>query len=179
MDFAPDLQPVFGIRNWPFSRLTAPTLELGGKGALKDLASNLPRKLQIKRITLYVITIGIVYSLDIWLELLLYWFVPFNTALLLFLYWRLIAEHGAIPDSDSAFGKTRHIDPHWWERPFFAPNGVNYHLDHHLYPSVPFYNLKKLHQLLLDDAGYRHHAHTTKGYLSGLWRECVNNKPSS
>jgi len=31
---------------------------------------------------------------------------------------------------------------------FFAPHQVNYHMEHHQYPSVPFFNLPKVHRLL-------------------------------
>jgi fatty acid desaturase len=36
----------------------------------------------------------------------------------------------------------------WWERLTFAPNSVNYHLEHPLLPSVPKYRLAKFHQAL-------------------------------
>jgi fatty acid desaturase len=31
---------------------------------------------------------------------------------------------------------------------FFAPKQVNYHLEHHLYPSIPFYYLPRVHAVL-------------------------------
>ena len=34
------------------------------------------------------------------------------------------------------------------------PHNVGLHLDHHIFPSVPFYNLKKLHEILLKDPAY-------------------------
>jgi fatty acid desaturase len=30
-------------------------------------------------------------------------------------------------------------------------NNLNYHLDHHLFPGVPWYNLPKLHDILQDE----------------------------
>ncbi len=36
----------------------------------------------------------------------------------------------------------------WWERLLFAPNFVNYHMEHHLAPTVPSYNLRRMHRLL-------------------------------
>ena len=31
----------------------------------------------------------------------------------------------------------RHLDAAWWEKFLLAPHNVHYHVDHHLYPSVP------------------------------------------
>ena len=36
----------------------------------------------------------------------------------------------------------------WWERPFLAPGGVNYHMEHHFMASVPCYRLRALHDYL-------------------------------
>jgi fatty acid desaturase len=60
---------------------------------------------------------------------------------------------------------TRHVDATWLERLVLAPINVNYHLAHHLYPSVPFYNLPKLHKRLMAYEVFREHAHITNSYL--------------
>ena len=49
---------------------------------------------------------------------------------------------------------------------------VGYHLDHHLYPGVPSYNLKKLHRELLKDNNYRSQSHLTHGYHKVI-EECT------
>ena len=33
----------------------------------------------------------------------------------------------------------------------FLNINLNYHLEHHLFPGVPWYNLPKVHRILLDD----------------------------
>ena len=40
---------------------------------------------------------------------------------------------------------------------------MNYHVDHHMYAAVPFYNLPKLHKVLEPDL-----PRPIKGYLRGL-----------
>ena len=60
----------------------------------------------------------------------------------------------------------------WLERLFIAPKNVYYHLEHHLFPSVPFYHLPALRCELLRQPGYRERAHVTRGYL-GFLRECI------
>ena len=133
----------------------------------------LPRDYRLKRLAFYVVVLGIIGLFGAWKGLLLYWIVPYFTVLLLLLYLRSVAEHFGSMDYDSELGSSRTVYPHFWEKAFLAPHNVNYHLDHHLYPSVPFYNLPKLHALLLGNEQYRRDAHITHGYSTGLVRECL------
>ena len=108
-----------------------------------------------------------------WLGFLLYWLVPYLTAFMFFLHVRSVAEHFAGMDYDIELGSTRTVLPQFWERWFFCPHNVNYHIEHHIYPSVPFFNLPVLHSHLLTDPEYQGHAHLTRGYSTGLLRECL------
>jgi fatty acid desaturase len=45
------------------------------------------------------------------------------------------------------------------------PFGMDYHLPHHLMASVPHYNLKKLHEILLRDPEYREKGVIVEGYF--------------
>ncbi|MEZ4830029.1 MAG: fatty acid desaturase [Bacteroidia bacterium] len=54
---------------------------------------------------------------------------------------------------------------------FISPHQVGYHLEHHLYPGVPFYHLPKLHKLLRKQDEYVEKAHLTQGYTTGLIQE--------
>ena len=45
------------------------------------------------------------------------------------------------------------------------PLGMDYHLPHHLFPMVPHFNLKKLHNLLLETEEYRSQATVVEGYF--------------
>jgi fatty acid desaturase len=61
----------------------------------------------------------------------------------------------------------------------FLNINLNYHLEHHLFPGVPWYNLPKVHRLLLDDyraAGasvYRSYAR----FLYDAFRTGINGPP--
>ena len=81
--------------------------------------------------------------------LILYWFLPMFTWLIFIFRVRSIAEHSAIQGHYSAYASTRTTCVSLIERIFVAPKNVNYHIEHHLYPSVPFHRLPQLHALLL------------------------------
>jgi fatty acid desaturase len=131
-----------------------------------------PRAMKIARPLYYLaILAAFVYS-GRWPVLLMYWVVPYLTSFLFCLYVRSVAEHFGGMEYDHVLTQSRTVYPAWWERLLIAQNNINYHLDHHLYPSVPFYNLPKLHKVLLDDPVYRKKAHLTRGYTHGLLAEC-------
>jgi len=103
--------------------------------------------------------------------LFLYWFVPLFTCLVCIFRIRSIAEHSALGGARTRYAGTRTTLPSFLERIFLAPNNVSYHLEHHMYPSVPFFRLPKLHALLRAKPEFQE-AHMTRGYV-GVLRECV------
>ena len=90
----------------------------------------------------------------------LYWLVPYCTLTQVFFRIRGAIEHGNVPDPQNLYQQTRTYLIHPVLSFFFAPKQVNYHLEHHLYPSVPFYNLPLLYTELQrtvysQEKGYR------------------------
>lgn len=136
-----------------------------------------PKNYQLKRFAFYFAVAVVLTLTDAWYGFALYWMVPFFTFFLMFLYIRSVAEHFGSMDYATELGSARTVYPYLWERAFFAPHNVNYHLDHHLYPSVPFYNLPKLHAALMADPEFAAGAHITRGYTTGLVRECLTTVP--
>lgn len=57
-------------------------------------------------------------------------------------------------------------------RILIAPHAIGYHLEHHLYPSVPFYNLPELSRLLLDRAPDELAPRIRRNYLQAI-AECL------
>ena len=86
-------------------------------------------------------------------------------------YIRSVAEHFGELAYDSLLTSTRTVKANAIERFLIAPHNVGYHLEHHLYPAVPYYNLPKLHDLLMETEEYKGKAHITIGYLKGLLSE--------
>ncbi len=78
----------------------------------------------------------------------LYWLAPYCTFTQVFFRIRGAIEHGSVPDPENPYQQTRTYLIHPLLAFFFSPKQVNYHLEHHLYPSVPFYHLPQLHAVL-------------------------------
>ena len=77
------------------------------------------------------------------------WFGAYLSTFSLFLRIRSIAEHACLEDSDDMLKNTRTTQANWLARLTVAPFNVNFHVEHHLMASVPFYRLPELHQLLV------------------------------
>lgn len=104
-----------------------------------------------RKIAVEYLIIGVVYTL-------VFWAVPFEYILHLWLIPLLIgvqltnvrglAEHG-LTTHNNPFTDTRCVESNRFVS--FMMSNLNYHLDHHLFPGVPWYNLPKLHKLLEDE----------------------------
>jgi len=78
-------------------------------------------------------------------QYLVLWILPLVTVVQALLRLRAIAEHGATTDFSSPLTAARtNVCPAWLGWLVF-PHHVNYHIEHHLYASVPHYNLPRLH----------------------------------
>lgn len=89
-------------------------------------------------------------------EYLVLWILPLVTVVQAILRLRAIAEHGATTDFSSPLTAARtNLVPAWLGWLFF-PHNVNFHIEHHLYASVPQYHLPELH-----------HELESRGLLSG------------
>lgn len=130
------------------------------------------RRYKLARLGYYAAVAAVLTASGGWTGFGLYWAVPYLTCFFFFLYVRSVAEHfGATMAPSSELNGTRTVLPHLWERWFFCPHHLNYHLDHHLYPSVPFYNLPALHAALERNRAYAGEGHVTRGYVTGLFKE--------
>lgn len=76
-----------------------------------------------------------------------FWLLPAVTALQVLLRIRGIAEHaGYQQNPDQRMNARTVVNP--VQAFFFAPNRVNFHIEHHVYPSIPWYYLPEVHQLM-------------------------------
>lgn len=94
------------------------------------------------------------YSVGPW-GYLLFWLVPYFTAFQVIGWLSEISEHfGMFGVYKDEVKLTRNRFPSLIERLFIGMHGDNYHLTHHLFAGVPFWNLKKAHLVLMDDPSY-------------------------
>lgn len=101
----------------------------------------------------------------VWHWYLLLWVVPALTFFMLFVRLRWISEHTFRPATDQV-RDTRHVCATVFETLFVAPLNINYHIAHHLFTSVPFYNLPALHKRLLAEPHYAAEARSYNSYFS-------------
>ncbi|HZD25818.1 MAG TPA: fatty acid desaturase family protein [Alphaproteobacteria bacterium] len=78
-------------------------------------------------------------------EYLVLWVLPLVTVLQAILRLRAILEHGAVSDYSSPLTAARTNLGPAWQRWLLFPHQVNYHVEHHLYPAIPHYNLPRCH----------------------------------
>jgi fatty acid desaturase len=102
-----------------------------------------------------------------WPGFLWYWVVPYCTWHVLIQYARLICEHSNV-DADGSWAATRTTVPRLWERLFILPRNIGFHIEHHWYPSVPFYRLDELHARLMKDEEFRANANISRSVLGSL-----------
>ncbi len=134
------------------------------------------RMLSLIRSVFLIALIGASIWFGFWKLLLLYWVVPVMTSFAVVRYIRNCAEHVAL-DHLPLKDRTRTVVSNWFEEWMIAPYGLNYHLEHHLYPGVTCFNLAKLHKILMTREPFKSRAHITHGYCTGLIRECVGPRP--
>lgn len=88
----------------------------------------------------------------LWPYYLLLWMLPALSPLQAILRLRAVMEHGAVGDLSNPRTAARTTMMPAWAGWLLAPFQVNYHIEHHLYPSIPHYRLAEAH-LRLKAAG--------------------------
>jgi len=134
--------------------------KIGFQQGLTNLIKNLALPVTMHLLmwfTLYWLGHGWLYGL---------WWVSYFTVYMFILRIRNAAEHGAVPDllDKDPLLHARTTYASWWERLTFSPNYVNYHMEHHLRPSVPCYRLPSFHAYL-QQRGLLNHIDVAPGYL--------------
>lgn len=96
------------------------------------------------------------------MSLFWYWLFPAQVAILLSNV-RGLAEHLGTEGKGDAISRTRTVTSN--KLVSFLMLNLNYHLEHHLFPAVPWYALPKVHRLLKPIYGNRH-ADVRRSYLA-------------
>lgn len=84
-----------------------------------------------------------------WLHYLLLWIIPQSTVLMAFFRLRSLGEHPLEKDNTlTETQESRDVPGRLLERILIAPLNINYHMTHHVFPSVTFNNLPRMHARL-------------------------------
>ena len=112
-------------------------------------------KVLIKNLHTFVITNTVIFAAlwalhAPWLYLL--WIIAQLSPFQVFLRVRQIADHAVVTDSLSKnpLLHARSTTAAWWEKLLFAPHHEHFHLEHHLVPTAPSWNLAKLNAILVE-----------------------------
>ncbi len=118
------------------------------------------------------ITLGTIFwGWGILLKFFLYWLLPRAWTSSVTGYFRLVGEHFGIPNQEDGTA-TRTLRASFAAEALFWPHNLNYHLEHHWYPAIPWYNLPKIHRHLARNPSVKNHMHVTYGHR-GLFKELL------
>lgn len=106
------------------------------------------------------------------------WWVGFLFVVPVCLRLRVMGEHGSVPDllDKDARKHARTTKAGWLARALVSPNSVNFHCEHHFFPSVPGYNLAKAHRLLAARGFYDDHPEALAGSYREVLRACIGDR---
>ena len=133
---------------------------------------DIPALINRARLIFFVALLIAAIALGFWKQLLLYWVVPLLTVFLAIRYIRNVAEHYAV-EHEHVLNESRTVLANPVELWLIAPWGLNYHLEHHLFPGIPCFRLAELHKILMTREPFPQIAHITHGYFTGLLRDCA------
>ena len=131
-----------------------------------------PGWMSATKLAFYGAAAGAMTFFGAWYAFLLYWIVPYCTWHIAAQYTRLICEHSAVESDEEEYSTTRTTIPTRLESILILPCNVGYHIEHHWYPSVPFYRLPELHKALMERQGFKDNAVVRRSVLVSLG-ECV------
>ena len=104
------------------------------------------------------------------------WVIPLFTTFPLFMIMRQWVQHGNADRGRYTNTRVFLVNP--FIRYAIFPFGMDYHLPHHVYASVPHFKLKGLHELLLQDPDYREKGVVVEGYFNSPHGETGARNPT-
>ena len=147
-----DLSGLTAWKTYAYFLFAAPALNTATNKALRPLDDTSDRLRADARsdrnwvIAFHVVALGVAAWSGYLLQYLVLWVLSLVTVVQAILRLRAIAEHGAPADLSSPLTAARTNTGAGWLRWALFPHNVNHHIEHHLYASVPMYNLPRLHE---------------------------------
>lgn len=106
------------------------------------------------------------------------WLAPAFTILMGLLELRSLTEHIGFEEDETHYSKTRSVRVSWLEGFVLNPHNSHFHIEHHMFPSIPFYNLPKVHHALMATEEFSTKAQVAESYF-GFGTKSVASKLSS
>lgn len=113
----------------------------------------------------YIVILGVLIWTGCWKVYLVMWLLPMLTVLMGLLELRSLTEHIGFVDDGTHYTKSRSVRSSWLEGFLLNPHNAHYHLEHHMFPSVPFYNLPSLHAHLMTTGEFSRSAQVASNYF--------------
>jgi fatty acid desaturase len=149
------------------------------RAAAKEAASYEPElrtriaRERLATIAFQLSVLGLIAWLGGWMIALKLYIVPIFFVFPIAFALNRLGQHYDINPNDPANWSTLIKGSWFWDTAYLFSN---YHLEHHYFPGVPFYNLPRLQKLLLPF--YEKRGMTARGYGDLVWRYLVlNRKP--
>ncbi len=139
------------------------------RGRIKPVVSH--RATYIGRATFLAIVYGTLIGIEVGTGVEAFrlfavlWIVPLFTTFPFFMILRQVVQHGNGDRGRLTNTRVFLVNP--FLRYAIFPFGMDYHLPHHMYASIPHYRLRELHRLLQKDPEYAQQGTVIKGYFFG------------
>ena len=163
-EFGPNEPDIALYANYPIStaswrrKLARDAEGRTGLRLLRDQLRGASSEVAVVRRTLFkilavqaVLIVGAIVA-GYWWVYPLFWLLPYLTVWRVINRLRSVAEHGGLMASDDRRIATHSVEQHWAARFFLVPFNIGFHLAHHVDAGVPFRNLPKYHQMLVDSS---------------------------
>jgi len=109
-----------------------------------------------------------------WWGYLAVWLIPVYVFVYCADLLRTFLEHATLSSEMGAKNRLVSFEAPWWERQVFAPMSMNFHAAHHLYPSIPYFNLVRANALIRNRLSGSDEPIVRQSYLRhlyALWRD--------
>lgn len=150
----------FGVQSW--GRKSA------GAEARSNAVSRRAKVLDKAGFWMFWATVGLVgWWTDTLLHIMLFWIVPYLTSFQLLSWYIELAEHAPlVRDHNVDLYMTRNRRSRGIEKFLTGIHNDNYHLDHHLDPRTPCWNLPKAHAVRMKDEKFAEVDRATGGLFT-------------
>lgn len=170
-------------RKFLWSHLISPLLLGKSPSFIRYLIKNRLGDINDKEVrivlTMWFLILTLCYLTNTLSILLFYWFIPLITTFPMIGWFIELAEHFPIIDNEQDIDKTWNRFSAKVELLFTGMHAENYHLTHHLMPSIPFWNLKYAHEVMMQDLNYKNRNERMGGIFfssngnESLWKKII------